>query len=90
MIYPHYTGEMLVSAQKRVWCRAGTLFLIAFLGNACTGGTDLQPIPYTTGATEVDLKTRDISGPARYSQPRQVSLYRYDNTEVDLAAPRDR
>jgi hypothetical protein len=88
MIHPHYTGEMLVSAQKRVWCQVGTLILMAFMGNACTGGTDLQPVPYTTGKTEVDLETRDMSGPARYSQPRHVSQYLYDATEVDLASPR--
>ena len=79
-----------MSAQQRVWCRIGTLILIAFLGNACTGGTDLQPIPYTTGKTEADLQQRDMNVPARYSQLRQASRYRYDKTEVDLATPLSR
>jgi hypothetical protein len=76
-----------MSAQQRVWCRIGTLILIAFLGNACTSGTDLQPIPYTAGPTEVDLQQRDMNAPARYLPPRHVSQYRYDKTEVDLATP---
>jgi hypothetical protein len=82
----HYTGETPVSAQKRVWCRVGILILVAFLGSACTGGTDLQPVPYNTGPTEVDLNPRDANEPVRYSQPRHVSQYRYDATEVDLAS----
>jgi hypothetical protein len=86
----HYTGETLVSAQQRVWCQVGTLILIAFLGSACTGGTDLQPVSYRPEPTEVDLKTPDTSLPTRYSPPHHVSQYRYDGTEVDLAVPRDR
>lgn len=79
-----------MSAQQRVWCRVGILILIAFCGSACAGVTDLQPIPYSPGPTEVALKTRDASEPARYSPPRHASRYRYDGTEVDLASPRDR
>ena len=76
-----------MSAQQRVWCQVGILILIALLGSACTGGTALQPEPYAIGPTEVDLKPRDTTGPARYAQPRHVSQYRYDGTEVDLATP---
>jgi hypothetical protein len=90
MIYLHYTGETLVSAPQRVWGRVGMLALIAFLGSACSGGTNLQPVPYHPKPTEVDLDRRDTRGPARYSPPRHVSQYRYDETEVDLASPRDR
>jgi hypothetical protein len=90
MIYLYYTGETLVSAQQRVWCQVGTLILIAFLGSSCTGGTNLQPVPYHPEPTEVDLKTPDTSLPTRYSPPHHVSHYRYDGTEVDLAVPRDR
>ena len=90
MIYLHYTGETLVSAPQCVWGRVGILALIAFLGSACTGGTDLQPVSYRPEPTEVDLQTRDTSLPTRYSPPRHVSPYRYDATEVDLASPRDR
>lgn len=75
----------MVIVQQRVWRRLAILILIACLGNACAG--DLQPVPYKTGPTEVDLETRDTSGPARYSQLRQASLYRYDKTEADLATP---
>ncbi len=79
-----------MSAQQRAWCRVGTLILIAFLGSACTSGTGdagLQPIPYHPRPTEVDLNSGDTSGPTRYSQPRHVSKYHYDATEVDLASP---
>ncbi len=76
-----------MSAQQRLWCRVGTLILMAFLGSACTSSTDLQPVPYATGPTEVDLKARDTSGVTRYSAPRHVSRYHYDATEVDLASP---
>ncbi len=76
-----------MSAQQRVWCRVGALILIAVLGSACTGGTDLQPAPYPLGPTDVDLKPLDERMPARYSQPRHVSQYRHDGTEVDLASP---
>lgn len=77
-----------MSAQQRVWCRLGTLILMVLLGNACTGGTNLQPVPYTPGPTEVDREARRADGPGRYSPPRHVSQYRYDATEVDLASPR--
>ncbi|ETW93043.1 hypothetical protein [Candidatus Entotheonella palauensis] len=76
-----------MSAQRRVWCRIGILILITFLGSACTGGTGVQPVLYTTGPTEVDLKTRDRRQPARYAPPRHVSQYHHDATEVDLASP---
>lgn len=76
-----------MKAQHRARCRLGTLILTAFLGSACTGGTDLQPIPYHPEPTEVDLEKRDTRIPARYSPPRHVSQYRYDETEVDLASP---
>ncbi len=76
-----------MSVQQRVWCRVGTLILMAFLGSACTGGADLQPVPYQIGPTEVDLKMRDTNEPARYTPLRHVSRYRYDATEVDLASP---
>jgi hypothetical protein len=74
-----------VSVQPHVWRRLGMLIFIACLGSACA--VDVQPVPYTTGKTEVDLETRDATGPARYAPPRHVSQYRYDGTEVDLAAP---
>jgi hypothetical protein len=76
-----------VRAQQRIWCRIGTLLLIAFLENACTSGTALPPIPYTAEPTEVDLQQRDMNARARYLPPRHVSQYRYDKTEVDLATP---
>jgi hypothetical protein len=79
-----------VSDQKRIWCRVGTLILIAFLDSACTSGTGLQPVPYHPGPTEVELTTPAMSEPARYSQPRLVSRYHYDGTEVDLATPLSR
>lgn len=72
--------------QQRVWCRLGTLILIASLGSACAG--NVPPVYYTTGETEVDLQTRDLSIPARRTEIRQVSQYRYDGTDVDLASPR--
>lgn len=74
-----------MSSQLRVWCRVGTLILIALWGSACTSGADLQPVPYATGPTEVDVKTRRMDGPTRYSPPRHASRYHHDATEVDLA-----
>lgn len=75
----------MVSLQRRVWGRAGTLILIAFWVSACNGGANLRPVTYTAGPTEVDVETRRMDDPTRHSPPCHMSRYHHDDTEVDLA-----